>query len=271
MARFAFFTDGAIPHQLRISMLRQSFSEGCSPADLACLYQLLNGTKPSGKDDEETWFVLANDLMGQLCRYDPDPDRFTGRLVAYMGDSSRHPVLRDYAVQHLAAWLDPRRALPRGSTPPATSWSALRASVLDALARTATDPVLASTTVPGTVLMSLCSLARTDREICSKAFATLRPWLASALGGDSNLSLPVRVSAVHAASSADPDGYLPVFRSIAYRPDATPAIRLAAINAIGRFGSESDLPSLREVSASTPSLAVGVAAALRSLTARARS
>lgn len=271
MARFAFFTDGAIPHQLRISMLRQTFAEGCSSADLACLYQLLLETKPPGRDGEEIRFVLANDLMGQLCRHDPDPDRFTGRLVSYMGDSSRHPVLRDYAVQHLAAWLDPRRALPRGSVPPATGWSALRASVLAALARTASDPALAATTVPGTVLMSLCSLSRTDREICAEAFATLRPWLASALGGDSNLSLPVRVSAVHAAASADPAGYLPVFRAIAYRPDGTPAIRLAAINAIGRFGSQSDLPSLREVSASTPSLAVGVAAAVRSLSSRAKS
>lgn len=271
MARFAFFADGSIPHQARISMLRQIFAEGCSPADLACLYRFLLAAEFPGKDTREVRFVLANDLMGQLCSHDPDPDRFTGRLIAYMGDSSRHPVLRDYAVQHLAVWLDPRRALPRGSLPPAAGWPALRASVLDALARTATDPALASTTVPGTVLMSLCALSRTDRGVCAKAFDTLRPWLASALAGDSGLSLPVRVSAVHAAAAADPSGFLPVFRAIAYRPDATPAIRLAAINAIGRFGSASDVPSLREASSSNPALAVGVASALRALSSRSES
>ena len=69
----------------------------------------------------------------------------------------------------------------------------------------------------------------------------------------------------------DPAGFLPVFRAIAYRPDATPAIRLAAINAIGRFGSASDVPSLREASSSNPALAVGVASALRALSSRSES
>ncbi|MEI7910009.1 MAG: hypothetical protein WCK77_10265 [Verrucomicrobiota bacterium] len=268
LARFAFYSDCSIPHQSRITRLREALAESCSAEDLDCLYHLLITCPRPAKESEGHWFVLANDLMSQLCRRDPDAGRFTRQFLAVMGDASRNPVLRDYAVQHLAAWVDPRRQAPRGATVPAGGIIALRRSVITSMAKTAIDPTLASTTVPGTVLMALVNISRVDASVCSGAFETLRPWITKALADGSNLSMPVRVSIIHAAAAAAPANYLPAFRAIAYRREAAPALRLAAIAAIAANGDKSDLDPIRAIPADTPALAFAAKDATRVLSAR---
>jgi hypothetical protein len=266
--RFAFYSDGSIPYQMRIARLREALAESCSAGDLDCLYHVLITLPRPAKENEERWFVLANELMGQLCLRDPDARRFTRQFLALLGDGSRHPVLRDYAVQHLAAWVDARRSLPPGAVTPARDNTTLRGQVIASLANAAMDPALASTTVPGTVLMALVNQSRVDAEMCAPAFALLRPWLTEAITDGAKLPLPVRVSAIHAAAAAAAADYLATFREVAYRQDGAPALRLAAIAAIARCGDATDLAPLRSIPTATPSLALGAIDAARVLSSR---
>jgi hypothetical protein len=130
------------------------------------------------------------------------------------------------------------------------------------------DPALASTTVPGTVLMALVNQSRVDAEMCAPAFALLRPWLTEAITDGAKLPLPVRVSAIHAAAAAAAADYLATFREVAYRQDGAPALRLAAIAAIARCGDATDLAPLRSIPTATPSLALGAIDAARVLSSR---
>jgi hypothetical protein len=260
-------TDVALPWQVRVEVLRRALKSRCGEDELVYLYRLLETGAQRGEAPEH-WYVVANDIMEQLKLRDPDASRYCTRLLALLDDARQPPVLRDYAVQHLAAWLDPRRPMPPGAAGPAGRIAALRSSVISALAQTATDPSIATTSIPGTVLMALINLSHVDAPACAPAFAALRPWLAGALADGSKLSPSVRVSAIHAAAAAAPADYLPVFRGVAFRRDAPPALRLAAIAAIAACGDNSDLAPLRAIPAATPALAFAANDAIRALSTR---
>jgi hypothetical protein len=128
--------------------------------------------------------------------------------------------------------------------------------VLAGLAAAATRPELQGTTIPGTACMVLVDLSRVPGgPDCSAALATLRPWLAAALAGDSELSVAARVSAVHAAA-LDPGRFRPALRGLAFREHGQPALRLPAIAALAGCGDASDLARLRDIAVGAPDLAL---------------
>jgi hypothetical protein len=260
-------SDTARPSEVRVDLLRRALKSRCGEDELVYLYHLLERGAPRGEAPEH-WYVVANDIMEQLRLRDPDESRYCARLLALLGDARQPPVLRDYAVQHLALWLDPRRPTPAGPAGPAGGIAALRGSVITSLAQTAADPSIATTSIPGTVLMVLVNLSHVDAPACAPAFASLRPWLAGALADGSKLSPSAGVSAIHAAAAAAPADYLPAFRAVAYHRDGVPAMRLAAIAAIARCGDATDLDPLRLIPAATPALAFAANDAIRVLSTR---
>jgi hypothetical protein len=267
VTRLSFLTDLSQPYQVRINLLRSTLAEGCSEPELRYLYALLD----KGADKAEVpehGYVVANDLMTQLLTHETDPKRFAENFTALLHDTQQPEVIRDYAVQFLATWLNPRSALATPSalvSPPPE----IAAQVLDSLVTAAISPAFSQTSVPGTTLMMLVDLTRSASGVdCRKAVSTLKPWLAQALGEGSTLSLAVRVSAVTAAGILAPEEFRPTLRKIAFRTDGSAALQLPALASLGQSGEAADLPRLQEVAASQPALAYAAAEAGRALTTR---
>jgi hypothetical protein len=267
--RLDFLSDIGQPYQARIIQLRNTFASECSEPEIRNLYQLLEKSPPKGELAEH-WYVIANDIMGTLLTHETDAQRFATNFTRLLNDAQQPDVMRDYAVQYLVAWLNPRA----GQTTAAASAAAMptpeiAAQVLQSLAAATTDPALEQSTVPGTTLMMLVDLTRSGSAVdCRAAISTLTPWLARALQDGSPLSNPIRVSAVSAAGILDPDKFRPSIRKIAYQDNGTPALRLPAIAAMGQAGDATDLPKLQEIAANSPDLSYAARDAASALTTR---
>ena len=250
------------PWQARIDFLRTALRAECGEGEIRDMYQLL-ARGPSVNELPEHWYVIANDLMEQLRLRDPDERRFSTRLLGILDDARQPPVVRDYAVQHLAAWLSPQSPQAAQAARPSPETAAL---VLDRLASAAMDPAHSQSTIPGTTLMMLTSLARAPGGIdCSAAISTLKPWLAEALRDGSTLATPIRVSAVQAAGVIAPNEFRPVLREIAFSENGQSSLRLPAIAAIGQCGEAADLESLQRIIQTFPELSYAARDAHRAL------
>ncbi|NJM39069.1 MAG: hypothetical protein HC845_15110 [Akkermansiaceae bacterium] len=251
--RLNFLTDIGQPYQARIDQFRSVLSEDCSEPELRYLYQLLENPAPQGELSEH-WYVIANDIMTQILAHETDPQRFATTFTGLLSNSNQPEVIRDYAVQYLAEWLNPRSTQATASSLAAPS-PQLATQVLQSLVTATMDPALEQSSIPGTSLMMLIDLKRSVNTIdCSEAIAALKPWLTRALRDGSTLSNPVRVSAVSAAGILAPTEFRPLIRQIAYQENGTSSLRLPAIAAIGRAGETEDLPKLRQIATSSPEL-----------------
>lgn len=265
--RLEFLTDIGQPYQARIIQFRNALATGCSEPELRFLYQLLEKSPPKGELPEH-WFVIANDIMTRILANETDPERFSSKLIGLLHSPQQPDVIRDYAVQHLANWLNPRSAQATATRLPTAS-PEIAAQVLQSLAAATTDPALEQSTIPGTTLMMLVELTRSNSGVdCSQAITTLTPWLNHALQDGSTLSNPIRVSAVSAAGILAPTQFRPLIRRIAYQENAGSSLRLPAIAALGQAGDADDLPKLQDIAASSPELSYAAQDAKRTLVAR---
>ena len=251
--RLAAVNDPGKPWQKRIEDLRHNLATSCTEPDIHYLYQLL-AQGPSKGESTEGWYVVANDLMEQLCLHDADAQRLSSTLLGILHDTKQSEVLRDYAVQHLATWLNPRSHQANAAV--AAPGPEVTGMVLDALVTAATDPTLEKSTIPGTTLMMLVDLSRSGSEgvDCSAAVDRLKPWLTAALGDGGNLSAPVRVSAIQAAGTLAPDEFRPLLRRIAYQESGQSSLQLPAIAALGQSGEAEDIEKLQNIARTNPAL-----------------
>jgi hypothetical protein len=275
-------TDTALPWQVRVDLLRRALGARAGEAEVAGLYGLLEKGAPEGELPEH-WYVIANDIMEQLRLHDPDESRFAAKLLAFLNDTRQPPVLRDYAVQHLASWINPRgrnfrsaagsRGLPAAAAGPAAAHDPaghprsreITDAVLTGVVAAAMNPELEGSTVPGTVCMMLVNLSRTPSgPDCRAAVAALKPWLQAALADGSKLDVPLRVSAAQVAALAHGE-FRPLLRAIAYGERGEPSLRLSAIAALGRCGDGSDIERLGVIGATAPELAHAATDARRAL------
>jgi hypothetical protein len=266
-SQLEFLTDIGQPYQARVIQFRNALAAGCSEPELRFLYQLLKKSPPKGELPEH-WFVIANDIMIQILANETDPGRFSNNLIGLLNSPHQPDVIRDYAVQHLATWLNPRSAQATATRLPTAS-PEIAAQVLQSLAAAAIDPALEQSTIPGTTLMILVDLTRSGSGVdCSQAITTLTPWLTHALQDGSTLSNPIRVSAVSAAGILAPDEFRPLIRRIAYQENGGSSLRLPAIAALGQAGDAEDLPRLREIAAGSHELTYAAQDAVSALASR---
>lgn len=259
--------------QVRIAMMRNALRSECGEREIRCLYDLLAAGPPKGELPEH-WYVIANEFMDQLLCHDADRERFSSSLLRILRDPGQPLVLRDYAVQHLAALLNPRSRQPSAGnadpTRPADAPSPETAArILDALVAAATDPALEQSTIPGTTLMMLVNLVRSPGDVdCSKAITGLKPWLARALQDGSSISNPVRVSAVQAAAVLAPLEFRPALRRLAYQENGQSSLRLPAIAAMAHCGESDDIGKLQQIARTRPELFYAAREAGTALSAR---
>lgn len=266
----AFLGDHSQPWQVRVTLLRSHLSGGCAEPELTYLYNLISQGPPKGELPEHC-YTIANDILIQLARHDPDAERFSSNLLKMLHDPKQPLVLRDYAVQHLVAWLNPRspQAAAQQTGVAAKPSPELTARILQSLAAAAISPEFEQTTIPGTTLMMLVDLTRFPGAVdCSQAITTLKPWLTLALQDSSPLSNPVRVSAIQAAGILAPLEFRPVLRQIAYQQFGQLSFRLPAIAALGHCGEAADLEDLKQIALTIPDLTYAAQEALKSLTNR---
>lgn len=262
----ATISDSGQPWQVRIDHLRKDLQDKCGEPEILALYQLLAQGQPKGELPEH-WYVIANDLMAQLRLRDPDPQRFSSKMLGLLRDPQQPPVLRDYAVQHLTTWINPRTQEAVGAT--CVAGSEISTHVLQSLVSAATDPALEQTSIPGTTLMMIVDLVRSHCSVnCDAAIATLKPWLATALQDGSNLATPTRVSAVQAVGVLAPQEFLPILRNIAYQENGQSSLRLPAIAALGQSGDAADLAKLQQIARTHPELAYAARDAHRVIVTR---
>ena len=236
-------------------------------SDLRTLYKLLETPAPTGELPEHS-YVIANDIMQLILTHETDPQRYATQFSALLNSPGQPEVIRDYAVQFLAAWLNPLATQSTSTRLPAAS-PEIASEISQSLAIAATDPALAHTTIPGTTLMMLADLIRSASTAdYTPAIETLKPWLALALQENSTLPNPTRVSAVSAAALLAPAEFRPVLRDIAYAENDSFSLRLPAIAALGQAGEEEDIPKLQAIAAASPVLAYAAADAAAALTAR---
>ncbi len=265
-SRLVAVSDPGKPWQVRIEQLRHDLASSCNEPDIRYMYQLLVQGPPKGESPEH-WYVIANDLMTQLCMHDPNSQRLSTTLLGLLHDTKQPEVLRDYSVQHLATWINPRSEQANAAVPaPAPE---VTSKVLDALVTAVTDPTLEKSTIPGTTLMMLINMSHTTSGVdCAAAVDKLKPWLSAALEDGSKLSNPVRVSAVGAAGVLDPEQFRPAIRRIAYQEKGQSSLQLPAIAALGQSGEEEDLEKLQQIARTRPDLAYAAREACKILKTR---
>lgn len=264
--RLAAINDPGRPWQRRIEDLRRNLASSCTEADLRYLYQLLSQGPPKGESADH-WYVIANDLMEQLCLHDTDAKRLSSTLLGILHDTKQPEVLRDYSVQHLATWINPRSHQGYAATPAPTP--KVTGQVLDALVTAATDPALEKSTIPGTTLMMFINLTHSSNPVdCAAAVDKLKPWLSAALEDGSKLSNPVRVSAVEAAGILDPAQFRPAIRRIAYQENEQSSLQLPAIATLGQSGEVEDIEKLQNIARTRPALAYAAKDACKLLKSR---
>jgi hypothetical protein len=116
------------------------------------IYQFLRadarhpGTLPGGEH------VLKNDLMALLARQEPPPADLLAELSALARQPAQDPVVRDYALQHLAASV----------LEPTNRFGLERAQALEALWQATGE---ASGTLAGTALLGLHRASRQDSSV----------------------------------------------------------------------------------------------------------
>ncbi len=257
--------DASVPWQVRIARLRTGLQDQCGETDVRALYKMLAAGCPQGEVVEH-WYVIANDIINQLLAYETDANRFRTFFVGLLEDPNQPEVIRDYSVQCLGSWLNPRAEQNDASLLPAPS-AENTGEILRVLAAVTISPELGQTSIPGTSLMMLVDLKRAGTN-CDEAVALLKPWLIQALGEGSSLSHPVRISAVTAAAILSPDDFRQALRKIAYDEKGSPALRLPAVAALGYAGDAEDSPKLAHLAATSPELTYAAQEAGRVLSAR---
>lgn len=253
--------------------MRKALQTECGEREIRYLYELLAEGPPKGELPEH-WYVIANEFMDQLLRHDSDAGRFSSNLISLLQDPRQPLVLRDYAVQHLVTWLNPRSrqnmtAHSDQGRPAAQPSPEIAADILQSLVTAATDPALEQSSIPGTTLMMLVNLVRSPGEVdFTRAVDSIKPWLARALEDGSTLGTPVRVSAVQAAAVLAPEEFRPVLRRIAYQENGQSALRLPAIAAMAHCGEAADVERLQQVARNRPELFYAAREAGSTLTSR---
>jgi len=188
-------------------------------------------------------------------------------LLGILHDTKQPDVLRDYSVQHLATWINPRSHQGNSATPAPSP--EVTDKVLDALVTAATDPTLENSSIPGTTLMMFINLTHTSNPLdCTAAVDKLKPWLSAALEDGSKLSNPVRVSAIGAAGILDPEQFRPAIRRIAYQENGQSSLQLPAIATLGQSGEVDDIEKLQNVARAQPALAYAAKEACKLLKSR---
>lgn len=174
-----------------------------------------------------------NELLDVLCALDPPPAWLADTLVQMYHDRSQDEVIRDYAVQHLAALYEQMLALDLNDP---QSRQVIHDALWEAVGET-------DDSIAGTALLGLVTLAKESPEQFDRAEigrAALRT------AGDANTGELARITAFQVCAQLEVADAVPVLVET-IRGGGPVTLRISAIGALGTLGNASAKPLLTEL------------------------
>jgi hypothetical protein len=201
--------------------------------------------------------VLKNDVILALKSQQPPPEQLAGVLLGMFHDREQDPVIRNYALQHLATWYEQCDQ---------------KAQVLEALWAGTTSP---DASIAGTALIGLSRLFQGQAgpgPASSQPVPAIDPGrlatAASTLAQDPKGSDAARVTALQVCAQLGMREVLPAAVELAQSAASVP-LRMSALAAVGTLGGPDQVPLLAGLlTADDPRIQTAARAALRRLEAR---
>lgn len=206
-----------------------------SDPDRNALYDFLR--QPGAHDDQQVSQVLKNELMDALCTLQPPPPGLRELLTQIYQNPGEDEVLRDYAVQHLAAFYrQMSSAAGLDATFQAAELQSTRQTLWEALSQT-------DTSLAGTALLGLSQLAQSrwpgvDADQISAA--------ALKLAQNDRAGELTRITAFQVCANLKAQDALPAIQYAAQNGQTVP-VQISAIAALGALGDASQIPLLNSL------------------------
>lgn len=202
-----------------------------------------------GLEDGE-WEERVNEILNFLRGQTGEVPGLADQLVGMVGGEETSPVMRMYALQHIALWI-PREPSEEN-----------RVVMVECLKRVAASP---TDSHAGVAVLFLSEL-ESNREIPSDlAPGEFLKRAALRLVSDSSARPDVRISALHACTERETREVLPEARRMATDTTLMIPVRKAAIHCLGRLGGPEDRALLESLGADNRTLAEATKPALRRL------
>lgn len=220
--RFSSLTDQSIRWQVRVDQLRRLDASTLNTKEIDFLYSLLH-EHPVGHRDE-AWWVVVNEVMEQIVKQDIAAERIAPAFIQLMQDKTLHPVVRDYAVQHISNYYQQGKEDGGGA-------------VLEGLVDVISDPTNQHNTIPGTALMGLVEIS-SNPELTEQVQSTvdnLENYLTSLISGDLSASVSNQTSAINVVGLLQQEQYLPLVLKQAMGGSTNDSIQLSSIASLGDF------------------------------------
>jgi hypothetical protein len=211
----------------------QGLTGKLTDADRGALYDFLR--QHDSADDRQLGQVLKNDLMNVLCQMEPPPQGLRELLSQIYQDGSQNIVLRDYALQHMAAFYR-QMASASGVDDQADELKQAQSTLWGALANT--DSSMAGTALLGLSQLSQQGWPGFEQDKISAA--------ALKLAGESTAGELTRITAFQVCASLGNKDALPAVQAAAQQGETIP-VQISAIAALGTLGGSEQIPFLNGV------------------------
>lgn len=187
--------------------------------------------QPDGLDRSQLGQVIKNELLDKLCALNPPPAGIGDVLIKMYRDQHQDEVIRDYAVQHLAAYYE--------QLGEAKDNAKIRQTVKSVLWNALTET---GDSIAGTALLGLERLSRGRPEFDQNQIAMV----ATQLAGDKNAGELTHITAYQICGRLGTADALPVVLSAA-RNGETISVKLSAIGSLGQLGGPDQTSFLKEL------------------------
>lgn len=213
-------------------------------AERTALYDYLRGheAEPAGPMRG----VVKNDVILALKRQQPPPQELAGALAGMFYDKEQDPMIRNYALQHLASWY---------------GQCSEKREIVDALWAGTTDT---DASTVGTALIGLSRLSQASAPVDTVRLTTAATTVAVNPSGNET----ARITALQVCSQLGVKDVLPVAVNLAGGSGTVP-LRVSALAAVGALGGADQIPWLnRLLEADDARIQTAARTALRRLEAR---
>ena len=219
-----------------------------TPEDRDALLTYLTQPQPHTLTSGE-WEERVNEILN-LLRTQPGGVPGLAELMLHMAEQDPNPVLRMYALQHIAMWI------PDEPTPEKRE---AMVKYLQQLLQRPNDPLA------GSALLFLTDLEHTGQ--IQRSAETDAQFQTAALNLITNPKTrpDVKISVLHACVDRKQNDILPTARTIAADETLMIPLRKAAIHSIARMGTIEDIPLLESLAAGNKDLKAATTPALEKL------
>jgi hypothetical protein len=225
--------DAYASYQERLHAISLLSTRPLTDSDWTLLQPFL--LKPDGLDRDQLGQVIKNELLDVLCAMNPPPAGLGDVLAKMYQNPQQDEVIRDYAVQHLAAYYEQMTMQPDNTKTEQAIQNA-KDVLWDALNET-------SDSIGGTALLALKRLSQdyTGFDGQGKIAAA-----ALQMAGDNNAGELTHITAFQVCAQLGTTNALPVVLSAA-QDGQTISVKTSAIGALGLLGGQEQIPFLNSV------------------------